>query len=76
MKKTVFILALVSILLAGCKTISNDNVVIPAREDVSPSWRAFCTARNYEIATTDSEIIDEYLDTWVGSVDEEATLNL
>ena len=76
MKKTVFFLALVSILLAGCRTISNDSVVVPSREEFHPSWKAFCTSRNYVVATTDSEIINEYLDTWVGSVEEEQALNL
>lgn len=76
MKKTVYILALVSILLSGCSAISNDKIVIPSREDLHPSWKAFCVSRNYDINTTDSEIIDEYLDAWMGSVEEEQAINL
>lgn len=76
MKKTAFILALASLLLAGCKTVSNEGTVIPAREDSSPSWRAFCSAHNYDASTQDTEIINEYLDSWAGSTEEEQALNL
>lgn len=71
-------LATSSLLLGGCSTTRNNNYdfVIPAREDLSPSWRAFCSSRNYDVATQDSEIVNEYLDTWCGSVEEEQALKL
>lgn len=77
MKITTITLALASILLASCKTTTLEaNIVIPAREDTHPSWGKFCEARHYDINTTDSEIINEYLDTWCGSAEEEQALNL
>lgn len=77
MKKIVFIIAILSTLLASCKTMNPEsNIVIPAREETHPSWGKFCEARHYDINTTDSEIINEYLDTWCGSAEEEQALNL
>lgn len=35
------------------------------------SWTAFCAARGYNINDNSSETINEYLDTWCGSVAEE-----
>lgn len=39
------------------------------------SWVEFCKARHYDPHTEDGEIINEYLDTWVGSVEEERVFN-
>lgn len=39
------------------------------------SWVEFCKARNYDPHTEDKEIINEDLDTWVGSVEEEQAFN-
>lgn len=39
------------------------------------SWEGFCNARGYDPEANDSNIIDEYLDTWVGSIEEEQVFN-
>lgn len=38
------------------------------------SWIKFCESRGYEVSTDDPDVIDEYLDTWRGSTEEEAAL--
>lgn len=39
------------------------------------SWIEFCKARHYDPHTEDEEIINEYLDAWVGTVEEERVFN-
>lgn len=68
MKKVTITLALVAALLTGCK--SNKVALEQLRADVS--WSAFCAARGYDINDNTYPVINEYLDTWCGSVDEEA----
>lgn len=70
MKKVTITLALVAALLTGCK--SNKVALEQLRADVS--WSAFCAARGYDINDNTYPVINEYLDTWCGSVDEEAAL--
>ena len=70
MKKVTITLALVAALLTGCK--SNKVALEHLRADVS--WSAFCAARGYDINDNTYPVINEYLDTWCGSVDEEAAL--
>lgn len=67
MKKVTITLALVAALLTGCK--SNKVALEQLRADVS--WSAFCAARGYDINDNTYPAINEYLDTWCGSVDEE-----
>lgn len=70
MKKVTITLALVAALLTGCK--SNKVALEQLRADVS--WSAFCAARGYDINDNTYPVINEYLDTWCGSVYEEAAL--
>lgn len=70
MKKVTITLALVAALLTGCK--SNKVALEQLRANVS--WSAFCAARGYDINDNTYPVINEYLDTWCGSVDEEAAL--
>lgn len=70
MKKVTITLALVAALLTGCK--SNKVALEQLRADVS--WSAFCAARGYDINDNTYPVINEYLDTWCGLVDEEAAL--
>ncbi len=70
MKKVTITLTLVAVLLTGCK--SNKVALEQLRADVS--WSAFCAARGYDINDNTYPVINEYLDTWCGSVDEEAAL--
>lgn len=39
------------------------------------SWVEFCKARGYDVHDEDEEIMNEFLDTWVGSVEEERVFN-
>lgn len=70
MKTATFIFAVIAALLTGCK--SNKVALEQLRADVS--WSAFCAARGYDINDNTYPVINEYLDTWCGSVDEEAAL--
>lgn len=68
MKKATIILALVAILFTGCK--SSQASLDSRRAEIS--WSAFCAARGYDLNDNTYPAINEYLDTWCGSVDEEA----
>lgn len=39
------------------------------------SWIEFCKARGYDMHDNRDEVINEFLDTWVGSVEEEHAFN-
>lgn len=39
------------------------------------SWVEFCKTRGYDTQDKNEEIINEFLDTWVGSVEEEQAFN-
>ena len=67
MKKVTITLTLVAVLLTGCK--SNKVALEHLCADVS--WSAFCAARGYDINDNTYQAINEYLDTWCVSVDEE-----
>lgn len=67
MKKTIITLALATAILTGCTT--NKAALDQLRADVS--WTAFCSARGYDINDNTYPAINEYLDTWCGSVEEE-----
>ena len=68
MKKVTIALALVALLLTGCKSsqVSLDSL----RAEIS--WSSFCAARGYDLNDNTYPAINEYLDTWCGSIDEEA----
>ena len=70
MKKYIITLALASALLTGCS--SNKVALDNLRGEIS--WNAFCDARGYDRADNTYSAVNEYLDTWCGSVDEEAAL--
>ncbi len=45
---------------------------LPARLSAEElSWTEFCRVRGYDSQSNDSAVINEYLDTWVGSIEEE-----
>lgn len=63
-------------LMAVAATMPSKTTELPASltpEEIS--WVEFCKARHYDPHTEDEEIINEYLDTWVGSVEEERVFN-
>lgn len=68
MKKYILTLALATALLAGCT--SNKVALENLRGEIS--WNAFCDARGYDRADNTYSAVNEYLDTWCGSVEEEA----
>lgn len=76
MKETIRISAL-SLFLAF--SIGAANLMRPAQEDTliteTQSWKLFCDARGHSLDDRSEETINEYLDTWVGSVDEEQAFN-
>lgn len=67
MKKIILTLAIVAA-LTGCK--SNQAALDAKRAEIS--WSAFCAARGYAHDDNTYQATNEYLDTWCGSVDEEA----
>lgn len=67
MKKIIFTLVILAA-LTGCK--SQQAALEERRAEVS--WSAFCAARGYDINDNTGQAVNEYLDTWCGSVDEEA----
>lgn len=70
MKKVTITLAFVAVLLTGCSTSKLAQISDEERGELS--WNAFCAARGYDRNDNTYPAINEYLDTWCGSVDEEA----
>lgn len=71
MKKTIIALALIAAAaLSGCKT--NKVALDELRAEVS--WNAFCDARGYDRNDNTFATVNEYLDAWCGSVEEEEAL--
>ena len=67
MKKTILhILAL--FLLAGC-TSTKQETDLPERPEIS--WEVFKKIKGCKSTKTHEELVNEYLDTWCGSVEEE-----
>jgi len=67
MKKYIIIISISLAALTGCTTnkVAADNTL----DEIS--WTAFCAARGHNLNDSTSETINEYLDTWCGSVEEE-----
>lgn len=71
MKKATIIIAIAAAaILTGCKSI--DSAFEARRGEIS--WNAFCAARGYDRNDNTDITINEYLDTWCGSADEETAL--
>jgi len=69
MKKATIIIAIaVTAILTGCK--SSRTVLDERHAEIS--WSAFCAARGYDLSDNTYTATNEYLDTWCGSVEEEA----
>lgn len=67
MKKATISIVIMAALLFGCK--SSQTSLDERRAEIS--WSAFCAARGYDLSDNTYQAINEYLDTWCGSVDEE-----
>lgn len=66
MKTILTTIAIAIIALSSCATHKQTS------EEVS--WQAFCEEYGYSLNDNSSEVINKYLDTWRGSVTEEAAL--
>lgn len=69
MKKLILTLAIAAT-LTGCTTWQS---VLDARR-AEISWSAFCAARGYDLDDNTPAAVNDYLDTWCGSADEETAL--
>ncbi|WP_289756001.1 lipoprotein [Muribaculum intestinale] len=72
MKKYIITLALAAAMLTGCTSPKLAAVSDNERGEIS--WNAFCDARGYDRADNTYSAVNEYLDTWCGSVEEETAL--
>lgn len=70
--KKIISLSIIGIALCGL-AMSMGKPVTDRREEIS--WDAFCKSRGYAVTDERSEVVNEYLDTWCGSVEEEAVLD-
>lgn len=73
MKNKLAFVFLALVLLAGCTTNKLASVSDEERGEIS--WNAFCAARGYDRNDNTYLTVNEYLDTWCGSVDEENAFN-
>lgn len=69
----------VLIALASCTTSHTTTTGAPLRAEAKAeaeavSWAAFCQAEDVDPESFTHEDISRYLDTWVGSTEEEAAL--
>lgn len=56
------------LLLAGC-TSTKQEIELPVRPEIS--WEVFQKIKGCKSTKTHEELVNEYLDTWCGSVEEE-----
>ncbi|MDE6467329.1 MAG: hypothetical protein K2L28_00325 [Muribaculaceae bacterium] len=69
MKKIILTISIVAALtMTACKS---QQEALDARR-ATISWAAFCAARGYALDDNTYQATNEYLDTWCGSVEEEA----
>ena len=52
---------------------SHESTVESTSEELS--WKEFCKARGYDVNDKRDEVINEFLDTWRGSIEEEKVFN-
>ena len=69
MKKYIILIALLAAVLTGCNSSKLASVSDNERGEIS--WNAFCDARGYDRNDNTYTAVNEYLDTWCGSVEEE-----
>lgn len=65
--KTTILAVAAAVILSGCASIKTD----PEHDRETISWNAFCSARGYARNDNSSPTINEYLDTWRGTTEEE-----
>ncbi len=64
-----------TLLMQGCGTAASSTAKYTENEVDSLSWSAFCRCRGYKINDYSDKAINEYLDAWIGTVDEEESLD-
>lgn len=69
MKKYIILIALSAAVLTGCTSTKLASVSDTERGEIS--WNAFCDARGYDRNDNTYATVNEYLDAWCGSVEEE-----
>lgn len=68
MKKHIITISIAAAILSGCASQK-------AETDASEiSWQAFCAARGYDPTDNTFPVLNEYLDTWRGSAQEDSIL--
>lgn len=72
MKTRILTIAIATMALTSCRTATtvNDTTALEnLRYEIS--WQAFCETRGYDLNDMTYPATNEYLDVWVGSVEEE-----
>ncbi len=62
------------LLLAGCASHRAGETLAAGNETAEASWNAFCAARGYNPSDNTYNAVNEYVDTWCGSAEEERAL--
>lgn len=77
MKKFILPIILIAITIPATEALLPSSGNDPRQDSItaSASWILFCNARGYDPSTEDPEAIDEYLDAWVGTTEEEKAFN-
>lgn len=72
---SIFSIGIAGLMAAACLMPSKTTElpISPTPEEIS--WVEFCKARHYDPHTENEDIINEFLDTWIGSADEEKMFN-
>ncbi len=72
MKTKIILIVLTASILTACTSTK----LFKASDDIrcETSWSAFCASRGHDRDDNSSSVINEYLDTWCGSVEEEKAL--
>lgn len=63
-----------TLVMQGCSTTAKTTKYTDDEVD-SISWSAFCRCRGYKLNDYSDKAITEYLDAWIGTVDEEESLD-
>lgn len=72
---SIFGFGIAGLMAVACYLPSNTEQLPAALTSDEISWIEFCKARGYDIHDNRDEIINEFLDTWVGSMEEERAFN-
>lgn len=72
---SIFGFGIAGLMAVACYLPSNTEQLPAALTSEEISWAEFCKARGYDIHDNRDEIINEFLDTWVGSMEEERAFN-